>query len=68
MSPSVKPPCRDCPDRILPTKDNPQTCHGNCKKEAAFLEAVKKEREAKEKQRFENNDYLRARSTHLRRK
>ena len=38
----IKNPCsKDCPDRIVPTKDNLVTCHGHCKREAEYLALVR---------------------------
>lgn len=53
----MRSPCtKDCPDRILPTRDNPTTCHGHCPREAeylAFKEA--KSQYYREKCRIEND-------------
>lgn len=37
-------PCYKCPDRIIPTKEDPRTCHGNCEREAEFKQYCMKKR------------------------
>ena len=56
-------PCHNCPDRIRPTKENPQTCHGNCEKEAEYLRIVHGFREKKEKEREINEAVMQVRTS-----
>lgn len=32
----MKNPCHGCTERVIPTKDDPRTCHGHCEREAKF--------------------------------
>ena len=58
----IQSPCKGCKDRIAPTKENPQTCHGNCEKEAAYLEKTRYAREKKNQARLAYNDIVAVRS------
>ncbi len=33
----MKNPCHGCTERVIPTKDDPRTCHGKCPREAEYL-------------------------------
>ena len=44
MASAMVSPCFNCPDRIIPTKENPKTCHGNCEKEAEYKQYCMKKR------------------------
>ena len=50
----MKTPCHNCMERIIPSKDNPTTCHGHCEREAEYLATIRVEREHQQRQERES--------------
>lgn len=49
-------PCFGCKERIVPTKDNPQTCHGHCQAEAEYISIMDGKKECLKKLGKEDHD------------